>query len=319
MNILVTRHDKIGDFVTMLPVCKVLKEQTNHNVVMLVAKVNVELAKELDFIDDVIEYTSDSKALVKTIKSYSFDVSISGYIDTALGKALFKSRIPQRIAPATKIAQIFFNRRVKQRRSEVKMREFEYNLQLLKALDETLVLEFQKPLLDVGSILSNENSNMHSQRGRWEREDFIIFHVGFGGSSDGNLILDDYLKLAKKASNYTNIVFSFGPDDGESKAYIKKHLNFKATIRDDFKSLIEFTHFIAKSKLFVSTSTGPMHLAGMTNTPTLSFFGANLFASAKRWGTISDETLQHNFTVGVDYGGEVYDEIERKLVEIIKK
>ncbi len=319
MNILVTRHDKIGDFVTMLPVCKVLKEQTNHKVVMLVAKVNVNLAKELDFIDDVIEYTTDSKALIKTIKSYDFAVSISGYIDTNLGKVLFKSRIPKRIAPATKIAQIFFNKRVKQRRSEVKMREFEYNLQLLKAFDENLVLEFQKPLLTVGSISSNKNSNIHSQAGTWKQEDFIIFHVGFGGSSDGNLTLDDYLKLAKRASNYTNVVFSFGPDDGESKAYIKKHLNFNATIRDDFKNLVEFTHFIAKSKLFISTSTGPMHLAGMTNTPTLSFFGDNLFASAKRWGTISDESLQHNFTVEADYGGEVYDEIEKELIGILNE
>ena len=310
MNILITRHDKIGDFITMLPVCKVLKEQTDHKIVMLVAKVNVALAKELNFIDDVIEYTDDSKALTETIKAHNFDVSISGYIDTTLGKVLFKSRIPKRIAPATKIAQIFFNKRVKQRRSEVKIREFEYNLELLKAFDKGLILDFERPLLN--------NSNMHSQAGAWERENFIIFHAGFGGSSDGNLSLDDYLKLAKTASTHTHVVFSFGPDDGESKAYIKKHLDFNATIRDDFKSLIEFTYFIAQSKLFVSTSTGPMHLAGMTNTPTLSFFGANLFASAKRWGTISDEALQHNFTVGADYGGEVYDEIENTLLELIK-
>jgi len=326
MNILITRHDKIGDFITMLPVCKVLKEQTNHNIVMLVAKVNVALAKELEFIDDVIEYTNDSKALLQTIKSYNFDVSISGYIDTTLGKILFKSRIPTRIAPATKIAQIFFNKRIKQRRSEVKMREFEYNLQLLKAFDENLKLDFQRPLLAVGSILteciplgaSNTNSHMHSQAGAWERDDFIIFHAGFGGSSDGNLNLDDYLKLAQKASEFTKVVFSFGPDDGESKKYIESKLNFKATIKDNFKSLIDFTHFIASSKLFISTSTGPMHLAGMTNTPTLSFFGANLFASAKRWGTISDEELQHNFTVGAGYGSEVYEEIEKMMIKILK-
>jgi len=302
MNILITRHDKIGDFITMLPVCKVLKEQTNHKIVMLVSKVNVALAKELDFIDDVIEYTYDSKILIKTIKSYKFDVSISGYIDTTLGKVLFKSRIPKRIAPATKIAQIFFNKRVKQRRSEVKMREFEYNLQLLKAFDQNLILDFKKPLLAIDATTADS---------------FIIFHVGFGGSSDGNLSLDDYLKLAKKASQYTEVVFSFGPDDGESKQYIQRNLNFKATTRDDFKSLLEFTHFIATSKLFVSTSTGPMHLAGMTNTPTLSFFGAKLFASAKRWGTISEENKQHNFIVEADYGVEVYEEIEKKLIEII--
>lgn len=304
MNILITRHDKIGDFITMLPVCKVLKAQINHKIVMLVSKVNVALAQELDFIDDVIEYTNDSKALIRTIKSYNFEVSISGYIDTTLGKVLFKSRIPKRIAPATKIAQIFFNKRVKQRRSEVKKREFEYNLDLLKAFDEDLILDFKRPLLNpVGSISSNK--------------EFIIFHTGFGGSSDGNLTLDDYLKLAKKASEHTKVIFSFGPDDDESKAYIKEHLDFKATIRDDFKSLLEFTNFIATSKLFISTSTGPMHLAGMTNTPTLSFFGANLFASAKRWGTISNEELQHNFTVGADYGLEVYEEIEDTLMEII--
>jgi ADP-heptose:LPS heptosyltransferase len=309
MKILVTRHDKIGDFITMLPVCKVLKEQTNHTIVMLVAKVNVNLAKELDFVDDVIEYTDDSKALLQTIKSYNFDVSISGYIDTTLGKTLFKSRIPTRIAPATKIAQLFFNKRVKQRRSEVKMREFEYNLQLLKAFDESLVLEFERPLL--------KNSNMHSQAGAWERDEFIIFHAGFGGSSDGNLSLDDYLKLAQKASKFTKVLFSFGPDDSESKKYIESKLNFEATIKDDFKSLMEFTKFIASSKLFISTSTGPMHLAGMTNTPTLSFFGANLFASAKRWGTISDKELQHNFTVGAEYGGEVYEEIEEEMIKIL--
>jgi len=299
MKILITRHDKIGDFITMLPVCKVLKEQTDHTIVMLVAKVNVALAKELDFIDDVIEYTTDSKALIKTIKSYNFDVSISGYIDTTLAKVLWRSKIPQRIAPATKIAQIFFNKRVKQRRSEVKMREFEYNLQLLKRFDERLVLNFEPPLLNI--------SNGRSQAGAWERDDFIIFHTGFGGSSDGNLTLDDYLKLAKKASKQTKVIFSFGPDDEASKAYIKQHLDFNATIRDDFKSLVEFTHFIATSKLFVSTSTGPMHLAGLTNTPTLSFFGANLFASAKRWGTISDEVLQHYFTVEENYDIEVYE------------
>ena len=310
MNILITRHDKIGDFVTMLPVCKVLKEQTNHKIVMLVAPINVALAKELDFIDEVIEYTEDSKALLETIKSYKFDVSISGYIDTTLGKTLWKSKIPKRIAPATKIAQIFFNKRVKQRRSEVKMREFEYNLQLLKAFDEKLILDFEPPLLNISNIYSK------AEVGEEDKE-FIIFHTGFGGSSDGNLSLDDYLKLAKKASKQINIVFSFGPDDVASKKYIEKNLDFKATVRDDFKNLVEFTHFIATSKLFISTSTGPMHLAGLTNTPTLSFFGANLFASAKRWGTISEEKLQHNFSVEANYRLEVYEEIERVLMERI--
>lgn len=303
MTILITRHDKIGDFITALPMCKVLKEQTNHKIVMLVSKVNVDLASKFDFIDDVIEYSDDSFTLLNRLNIVKPDVSISGYIDFHLGLCLFLAKVPIRIAPATKIAQIFFNKTVKQRRSEVKKTEWRYNLDLLKQFDKTLKLEFQKPLLNT------ENQT--------KKEDFIIFHTGFGGSSDGNLSLTDYLKLAKKASEKTEVVFTFGPDDDESKKYIKENLDFDATIRDDFKSLWEFTKFISTSKLFVSTSTGPMHLAGLTNTPTLSFFGENLFASSKRWATISDESMQNNYEVPKNYTNEFYDKIENKLMETI--
>ncbi len=301
MTILITRHDKIGDFITALPMCKILKEQTNHKIIMLVSKVNVQLASKLDFIDEVIEYSDDSFTLLKRLNDIKADVSISGYIDFHLGLCLFLAKIPIRIAPATKIAQIFFNCTVKQRRSEVKKTEWEYNLDLVKVFDENIKFEFKRPLLSL---------NIHSQ-------DLIIFHTGFGGSSDGNLTLDDYLRLAKKINSKIDIVFTFGPDDDISKEYVKNNLNFKATIRDDFNSLIDFTDFIANSSLFVSTSTGPMHLAGLTNTPTLSFFGENLFASSKRWATISDKSLQNNFEVPINYDEEFYAKIEQRLMKVL--
>lgn len=301
MNILITRHDKIGDFMTMLPVCKVLKEQTNHKIVMLVSKVNVAIAQKLDFIDDVIEYSEDTFILLKKLAPYKFDVSISGYIDVNLGFSLLMARIPIRIGPATKIAQIFFNKKIKQRRSKVEKTEWAYNLDLLKQFDNNLDMTFSTPLVTFDV----------------KREDFIIFHAGFGGSSDGNLKLDEYLSLANKASEFTKIVFCFGPDDMDTKEYIVSNLDFEANIRDDFTSLWDYTTFIAKSKLFVSTSTGPMHLAGLSNTPTLSFFGNNLFSSSKRWATISDKSCQHNYEVPTNYGKEFYDIIENKLMEII--
>jgi len=305
MKVLITRHDKIGDFVTMLPVCKVIKEQRDYTVVMLVSGMNAELARSLDFVDEVIEYTDDRKALTETIKSHHFDASISGYIDTALGSVLFGAGIPIRIAPATKIAQIFFNRRVKQRRSRVEKREFEYNLDLLKAFDPDLMLDFKRPLLSFSGV---------------ESQEFVIFHPGSGGSSEGNLSRDDYWALAKKASEKCEVVLTFGPDDQETKAYFvskKEKGKSRISMRDDFETLLAFTQFIASSKLFVSTSTGPMHLAGLSNTKTLSFFGESMFASAKRWGTISDEACQNNFTVPAGYDHRVYTQIENRLLELI--
>ena len=306
MNLLITRHDKIGDFCITLPLFKAIKEQySNTKVTALVSKVNFEFAKNIEFIDDVILYDkNDLEKTLQTIKDKKFDASISCFIDTALGKILFKSRIKKRVAPATKIAQIFFNIRVTQRRSRVEKTEWQYNLDLAKKLFPDIKLDFTRPLLKFEE----------------KKEKRVIFHPGFGGSSDGNLSLDDYLNLARSISKSSyEIVFSFGPDDADSKEYIEKNLDFKATIFDSRISLYEFTRYLACSFLFVSTSTGPMHLAGASNTKTLSFFGNSLFASSKRWATISSLENQNNFMLSADYSKEDYLKIEKKLMEIISE
>lgn len=304
MNILITRHDKIGDFVVTLPLFKAIKEQySNTKLTALVSKINYDFAKEIDFIDDVILYNKDDlNTTLKEIKSRNFDVSISAYIDTSLAWLLFKSKIKKRIAPATKLAQFLFNKRVVQRRSRVEKTEWQYNLDLAKAIFPKIKLDFSQPLLNIDV----------------KKEKRVIFHTGFGGSSDGNLSLDDYIKLAKSIENRDyEIVFSFGPDDIKSKEYIEKHLDFSATIYDSKGTLFDFTKYIASSNLFVSTSTGPMHLAGATNSKTLSFFGSSLFASSKRWATASKKENQNNFMLDKDYTQETYLKIENRLKEIL--
>ncbi|MDX4060686.1 glycosyltransferase family 9 protein [Aliarcobacter skirrowii] len=304
MNLLITRHDKIGDFLVSLPLFKAIKEQyPSTKLTALVSKINFDFAKSLDFIDDVILYDkNDLNKTLQDIKSKKFDVSISCFIDTSLAILLFKSRIKKRVAPATKIAQIFFNIKVMQRRSKVEKTEWQYNLDLAKAIFPDIKLDFKRPLLNLDV----------------KKEKRVIFHAGFGGSSDGNLSLDDYLSLARsiKDSEY-EVVFSFGPDDEKSKEYIESKLDFKATIYNSKGTLLDFTKYIASSTLFVSTSTGPMHLAGASNSQTLSFFGDSLFASSKRWATVSDEKYQNNFMLNKNYSKDDYIKIENCLKEIL--
>ena len=304
MNLLITRHDKIGDFVVTLPLFKAIKEQyPDVKITALVSKINYKFAKDIEFIDDVILYNkNDLLRTLRDIKTRNFDASISAYIDTELGKILYKSGIKKRVAPATKLAQFYFNKRVKQRRSKALKTEWQYNLDLAKAIFPQIKLDFSKPLLNI----------------KEKKEKRVVFHTGFGGSSDGNLKIDDYINLARsiKDSSY-DIVFSFGPDDEKAKEYIEANLDFKALIYDSKVTLMDFARYIASSSLFVSTSTGPMHLAGATNTMTLSFFGDSLFASSKRWATVSDESLQNNFMINKNYSKEDYLKIEKSLKEII--
>jgi ADP-heptose:LPS heptosyltransferase len=306
VNLLITRHDKIGDFVVTLPLFKAIKEQyPNTKLTALVGKINFDFAKKIPFIDDVILFDKENlDTTLKQIKEKKFDASISCFIDTTLGKLLFKSGIKIRVAPATKIAQIFFNKRIKQRRSKVEKTEWQYNLDLAKLLFPNIKLDFTKPLLSFDV----------------KKENRVIFHPGFGGSSDGNLSLDDYISLAKKISQTSKkAVFTFGPDDAMSKDYICSKVDFEVEIFDSKMTLFEFTKFIASSYVFISTSTGPMHLAGATNTKTISFFGDSLFASSKRWATISEEKNQNNFMLSSDYTKEEYKKIENCLIGLLSE
>lgn len=310
MNLLITRHDKIGDFITILPMLKIIKSQSNYRITVLVSKVNYELAQSIDNIDDVILYTRDTAELVKQLKDKNIDVSISCFIDTHLAWVLFLARIKTRIAPATKFAQIFFNRTLKQSRSQSIKTEWQYNIDLVALIDLKVSYDFEKPLLhfpEYPDTVSVEHKT-------------VAFHSGSGGSTEGNLRLDDYLNLGRSLSINENIkvLFTFGPDDDDNKLYIEKHLDFNAEIISSSNSLLEFCKLLNRVDLFISTSTGPMHLAGALNIHTFSFFGSSQFASPKRWATVSDGSKQTNVVVPDQYIPAIYEMVVKKLDNILE-
>jgi ADP-heptose:LPS heptosyltransferase len=321
MNILITRHDKIGDFILTLPMIKIAKEKLpNANIIVLVSKVNYQLAKSLDFIDDVILYEDNIFPLSNAIKKKKIDVSISAFTDTKLALALLIAGVKKRYAPATKFAQFFSNHRIPQRRSQVKMREFEYNIELLRAFDSNISSDFKKPLLTFSKDDKKEQLDLFKEKFNLSQDfRYVVFHPGFGGSSDGNLTLDDFMALAKSIAlkKDIKIVFTFGPDDQKTKEYIQSRLDFDAILFDSALSLIDFCALLSNFELFISTSTGPMHLAATVNIKTVSFFGDSLFASEKRWGSINSKELQNNYSIPSNYSRELYLEIEERLGELI--
>jgi len=304
-RLLITRHDKIGDFVLALPLCKAIKtEHPEIQISVLVAKVNYRFARELNFIDDVILYDKNFNEMLANIKDRQFHASISCFIDTKLGYLLWRARIPLRISPATKLAQLFFNSRINQRRSQVRKTEWQYNLELGRSILKLKDPAFAPPLIKFQSLML---------------ENRVVFHPGFGGSSDGNLNIEDYLYLAKRASQVpgVQVAFTFGPDDQKTFHQVKSALDFPATLIYSELSLMEFCKFLAQSRLLISTSTGPMHLAGAVNSSTISFFGTSLFASSKRWATVSNPTRQHNFMVGANYSKETVFDVERAMLDVL--
>lgn len=313
MNILVVRNDKLGDFITALPTLYVLKHQNPSNrIIALVAPLNRKLALSCDFIDEVIVDEGESTlALSRKISQIKIDASITLFSNTRVALAQWLAHIPIRIAPATKIAQIFYNRRITQRRSEVKMSEFEYNLQLTRALFREINLDFPKPLLHFGNDIFKAFCEEYAVT-----KPVVAFHPGFGGSSDANWTLREYIELVWIAQEVENIdvVMTFGPDEEKLYEEAKELLGeSRVVLYRSRGSVVDFAALLSGFKLFVSTSTGTYHLASAAGCETFTFFGDSRFASALRWKSIGEENKQHHFMIPLD-------STERaKMFESVKK
>jgi len=298
MNILVVRTDKLGDFITALPTIYILKKYSCKNrLIVCVAPLNVALAKSCDFIDEVIVDESDNSVftLAQKIKEQNIDASLTLFSNTRVAFAQFLARVPTRIAPATKIAQMFYTKRVKQKRSQVKMAEYEYNLELAKTLFPDISLTYPSPLLSF--IDAKKIYDVFCINNDIEKE-VIAFHVGFGGSSDANLTLDEYENLIRNIvlQKKYQVVLTFGPDEKELYEHMQDRLGeLDVVYYLSLDGLIYFAKLISSFKLFVSTSTGTYHLASLVGTPTMTFFADTLFSSAKRWKGIGNSSLQQHY------------------------
>ncbi len=319
MNILVVRTDKLGDFITALPSFYLLKHHNKKNrIVALVAPSNRSLAQACDFIDEVIVDDGKSSlfALSRKLQDAKIDASITLFSNTRVALAQFLAGISKRIAPATKIAQIFYNKRVVQRRSEVKMAEFEYNLALTQALFLDISLDFPKQLLhfnDAKKVYENFCANYNIAR------DVVAFHVGFGGSSDANWNLDEYEELirVKIRDKRYQVVLTFGPDEKEL------YREMQSRFADDdvifylsLDGIVSFAKLLSRFKFFISTSTGTYHLASLMGCSTMTFFGESKFASAARWKSIGDEKLQKHYMLPLDENKRkaMLEEVKKELL-----
>ncbi len=318
MNILVVRTDKLGDFITSLPSMYVLKHHNPSNrVIALVAPLNEALAKSCDFIDEVVVDDGKSSvfALAAKLKPYNIDASVTLFSNTRVAFAQFLARIKTRIAPATKIAQIFYTHRVVQRRSEVKMAEFEYNLALTKELFSDIELSYPQPLLhfdDAQKVYDVFCANNDITK------DVVAFHVGFGGSSDANWSLDEYVVLIKNtllAKRY-QVVLTFGPDEKELYEEMQLRLADEDVVYYlSLDGLVYFAKLVSKFRLFVSTSTGTYHIASAVGTPTMTFFADTLFASAARWKSIGKSSNQKHYMLPQDEQkrSAIFKEVSKEL------
>ncbi len=309
-----------------LPVFQAVKQYDRDiHVTALIAPGNAEFARHIESIDEIIiDDKHSSYKLIREIRTVKPDISLTLYSTFRIGMILFLSGIQKRIAPATKLAQIFHNATLLQRRSKCHKREYEYNLDLLKEIDNKINLSFSRPVIPVNKReredALEEFKVQHNIQGDYV---YIAFHPGFGGSSIGNMTVDEYVDIAETVSRYKKckVVYTFGPDEADLMEEVRRKVDYDAVFFMSDQGVSRFCQLISNFALFVSTSTGTMHLAGAVNIPTMSFFGDERVASPKRWATLNEYEKQINITIpdGDDQREDAVKDTKGTLVTFLDK
>ncbi|VAX30370.1 ADP-heptose--lipooligosaccharide heptosyltransferase II [hydrothermal vent metagenome] len=309
-KILIIRNDKLGDFMLAYPSFALLKENMPDTILAaLVPAYTQEMAEACPWIDQVlIDPTPESKwhsgfSLAKIFQDEQFDAVITLYSRARVGLAAVLASIPYRLAPASKFAQVFYNHRLTQRRSRSEKPEHEYNQDLvrhfLKQQNIPILKNPKPPFLRFSDQETEEKKRHFCHQNKIDPNHLLIFmHPGSGGSAN-NLSLAQYAKLAKNLESKQghNIVLTAGPGELKAAKSLSTLLNQTPhLIFESKKGLRHFAQHIQFADLFISGSTGPLHIAGALDTPTAAFYPQRRSATALRWQTLNSPRNRLSFS-----------------------
>ncbi len=302
-KILVIRNDKIGDFMLAWPSFALLKKQyPEAEITALVPQYTAPLAEQCEWIDKILidekkaSFFSDIKNLSKNIRQQGFDLSISLFSETRTSLSLWLAGVKLRIGPATKIAQMFLNRCLRQKRSQSSKPEYEYNLDLIKYyihLNNNMPLETPAPpyfQFDTSEITSLRKS-LKKNHNIPDASRIVIIHPGTGGSAI-NLSIEQYAKLIQQLSNLSKIFFiiTAGPGEIARACELSEKISGIDHILHESKTgIINFCKLINTADIYISGSTGPLHIAGALDVPTVAFYPSKKSASPVRWQTLNTQ------------------------------
>ncbi len=157
--------------------------------------------------------------------------------------------------------------------------------------------------------LPSQYWDMSAEREKWQNyynqegnEKLIFLHPGTGGSS-GSISPSDFAQLSINISNKTAVdckfVLTYSGDEEQLAQEIFDKLSrasVKVVMAKPLASLADFAKSIVAADMFMAGSTGPLHLAGLHNVPTVGFYAGRHSAPHIRWQTLSQSHKRLSFT-----------------------
>ena len=276
-KILIVRHDRLGDLVLTLPMAQVLKDMYPElQIDFLVSEYNHQLLKYSDSIDGYI--TADTvnnipkgmPELINELNAAKYDIVIFARPDLYTTFTAFMADIDLRLGTARRAYSFLYNIRVEISRRFAGIHELDLNLKLLEPLGITIKPGSIDPILKIPEGVNEMPSRLH------DLKHYVVVHSGSKGSSP-NWPEVYYAALIEKISKHYMVILT-----GQGKAVIDESNSIINYIdRTNFDQLV---NILANADLFISGSTGPLHIAAALGTPVIGLYPDHPVLGPHRWG-----------------------------------
>jgi len=295
-NILIVRTDRIGDVVLSLPMAELVKKKYPEcNIAYFIRNYTSPLIDGNPFINEVVlAEESDGEILfgnnLRKIKSKNFDTCIVVNPTLKITLMMFLSGIENRIGTGYRWYSFLFNRKVFEHRKQGEKHELEYNINLLSKIDIS-INDFSGDInfhLKVDEKSSEKINSILLEKGFRSGNKIVIIHPGSGGSSI-DLPNEKLIKLTRMISSLNNVTTII--TGSKSEADLCKEFDVAESVINlcGQLDLSLLKALINRADLFISNSTGPMHIAAVLGVHVIAFFSKILACSQKRWGPYTEK------------------------------
>ncbi len=293
-NVLVVRTDRIGDVVLALPMVTVLRENLpGSRISMLLRSYTSALVEGFAGLDTIITYDESGVqkgffALLAELRARRFDLVVVSHPTFRIAFLMALAGIPVRVGSGYRWYSFLFNKKVFEHRKTAEKHESEYNVSLLQAVG---IRAPRVPHIELAiPESSNEAAASELKRlGVSQAERFVVLHPGSGGSAR-DWSAEKFGDLARGLSDHgLKVVVTGTNTERELVDQVLTRSGGAALSSVGVMSLKVLAAFIGRARLFVSNSTGPLHIAAAVGTPVIAFYPPIRECSARRWGPLAEK------------------------------
>jgi ADP-heptose:LPS heptosyltransferase len=309
MFILIVRNDRLGDLILALPAVQALRRRhPEARIGLVVAQATAPL---LELYPERVERWIDDEEHLRRLSGDRPDAIVFLYPDRRWARAASRARVPERIGTAYRRWSWRFNRRVRVHRRSSGRHEAELNLAVAAPLSGEAACVL--PGLQVPSPYARRADDLLARvAGLGPDEPFVAIHPGSSGSA-WNWPPDRYAEtVAALAAEDIPVVVTGASHEQELALLVAGPAGRVIAGQTDLPLL---GAVLARSRVTVAGSTGPLHLAAALGRPVVALFSPHPSHSPVRWGPLGSghRILVPNVEDESDFGAHAADAVMRNI------